>query len=228
MAQAEAATAGEERGAKPGATKPTRDFRDGLIIALLASCQLRESNFLGTRVDRNLVRSGGGYDLCFTAEEMKHPRPFEVPVPAFLVAALERYRDYHRPRLIGMGRLWNTSPGFREPGAHLWISQKGMPLSTAGLQKVLARHTKPRFGHVVNVHLFRDCAVTTVAKEDPDHVRMCARLPGHTGLQTTERHYIVADTGVAVRAYHAAVEAIRIRGQRPRRDRRKPLEEADD
>lgn len=222
MAQADAATAGEEREAKPGpARKPTRDFRDGLIIALLASCQLRESNFLGTRIDRNLVRSGGGYDLCFAAEEMKHPRPFDVPVPAFLVPALEQYRDHHRPMLLGMGRLWDASPEFREPGAHLWISQKGMPLSTAGLQKILSRHTKPRFGHVVNVHLFRDCAVTTVAKEDPDHVRMCARLLGHTGLQTTERNYIVADAVVAVRAYHAAIETIRGKGIRPPRDRRR-------
>jgi integrase len=229
MAQADAATAGEERGAMPGpARKPTRDFRDGLIIALLASCQLRESNFLGTRIDRNLVRSGGGHDLCFSAEEMKHPRPFEVPVPAFLVAALERYRDHYRPMLLSMGRLWNTSPGFREPGAHLWISQKGMPLSTAGLQKVLARHTKPRFGHIVNVHLFRDCAVTTVAKEDPDHIRMCARLLGHTGLQTTERHCIVADTGVAVRAYHAAIEGIRGKNRRPPRDRRRSFVEPEE
>jgi integrase len=229
MAQADAATAGEERGAKPGpAKKPTRDFRDGLVIALLASCPLRESNFLGTRIDHNLVRSGGGYDLCFTAEEMKHPRPFELPVPDFLVAALERYLDHHRPMLIGMGRLWNASPGFREPGEHLWISQKGMPLSTAGLQKVLARHTRPRFGHVVNVHLFRDCSATMVAKEDPDHVRMCARLLAHTGLQTIERHYIVPDTGVAVRAYHAAIEAIRGKDRRPPRNRRHKLAEPEE
>lgn len=127
--------------------------------------------------------------------------------------------------LLGIGVALEQVPGFRESGTHLWISQKGMPLSTAALQKVLARHTKPRFGHVVNVHLFRDCAVTTEAKEGPDHVRMCARLLRHNGLQTTERHYMAADTGVAVRAHHAAIDAIRGKDCRPRRDRRRPLAE---
>jgi integrase/recombinase XerD len=197
------------------------------MIALLASCPLRSKNFLEIQIDRHLLHAGGGYELCFTAEEMKHPVGFELPVPAWLVPALERYRDHHRPVLLGMRRLWDASPGFREPGDHLWISQQGMPLTAGGLQKLLARHTKPRFGHVVNAHLFRDCAATTVANEDPNNVRMCARLLGHVNLQTTERHYIAANTAVAVRAYHAAIAEIRGKRSQPRRDRRRRLPEAE-
>ena len=29
-----------------------------------------------------------------------------------------------------------------------------------------------RFGHALNPHLFRDCAATSIAIEDPDHVRI--------------------------------------------------------
>jgi integrase/recombinase XerD len=46
-------------------------------------------------------------------------------------------------------------------------------VSTAALQKILARHTTAQFGHSVNTHLFRDCAATSVATDDPEHVRIC-------------------------------------------------------
>ena len=56
-----------------------------------------------------------------------------------------------------------------------------------------------------------------------------ARLLAHVNLQTTERHYIVADTAVAIRAHHAAIANILgDEGARPRRNRRRPLPEAEE
>jgi integrase len=37
--------------------------------------------------------------------------------------------------------------------------------------------------------LFRDCAATTIALEDPFHVRIASRLLGHRTSSTTEKHY---------------------------------------
>jgi hypothetical protein len=45
--------------------------------------------------------------------------------------------------------------------------------------------------------------------EDPDHVRMAARLLGHASLQTTERYYIAANTRSALRRHHDRVLSIR-------------------
>ena len=77
-------------------------------------------------------------------------------------------------------------------------------------QKALAHRTQARFGWVVNVHLFRDCAATSIAAEDPDHVRMAAQLLGHASLQTTERYYIAANTRSALRLHHDRIREIRL------------------
>jgi integrase/recombinase XerD len=98
---------------------------------------------------------------------------------------------------------------FRHPGAHLWISGCGMPLTAAALQKILARHTTARFGHSVNTHLFRDCAATSVASDDPEHVRISAQLLEYSSFKTTERHYIVANMRSASDRYHDIIESIR-------------------
>ncbi len=84
-----------------------------------------------------------------------------------------------------------------------------MPFTAAAQQKALARHTRPRFGHVVNAHLFRDCVATSVAHDDPSHVRSTAQLLGHAGFETTERYYITANTLTAARDHHASIAALR-------------------
>ena len=54
--------------------------------------------------------------------------------------------------------------------------------------RVVAR-TSERLGKPINPHLFRDCAVTSVAIDDPAHIGIAARLLGHRTGSTTERYY---------------------------------------
>ena len=42
---------------------------------------------------------------------------------------------------------------------------------------------------MINPHLFRDCAATTIAIEDPPHVRIASQLLGHRTFSTTEKYY---------------------------------------
>jgi integrase/recombinase XerD len=204
MGQAEAAAA-----TLPTLPAAARDFRDGLMIALLASRPLRQRNFLGIEIGQHLCRLGGGYVLMFAAKETKNARPLEVTVPALLVPALERYIDHYRPILLGLRGARDPRHPVRPPGARLWISQCGMPFTAAAQQKALVRHTRPRFGHVVNAHLFRDCVATSVAHDDPNHVRSTAQLLGHAGFETTERYYITANTLTAARDLHTSIAALR-------------------
>ena len=60
------------------------------------------------------------------------------------------------------------------------------------------------------MHLFRDCAATSIAAEDPDHVRLAAQLLGHASLQTTERYYVAANTRSAMRRHHDRIREIRL------------------
>ena len=97
-----------------------------------------------------------------------------------------------------------------------------MPFTAGAQQKALARHTEPRFGHVVNAHLVRDCVATSVAHDDPAHVRSAAQLLGHAGFRTTEQHYIGANTLAAARDLHASIASLRRAAQdKPRRARRR-------
>jgi integrase len=49
--------------------------------------------------------------------------------------------------------------------------------------------TEELFGQRVNPHLFRDCAATALATEDPEHILAIARILGHNSIETTTRHY---------------------------------------
>jgi len=64
----------------------------------------------------------------------------------------------------------------------------------------------------INPHLFRDCAATTIADEDPNRVRMSAPVLGHTDFRTTEAYYIAANTRVAGAAHHDLIRARRAAG----------------
>jgi len=206
---------------RPDVAQAVRDFRDGFIIAFLVTRPLRQRNLIGIEIGRHLVPGGTGYILRFPAEETKNHRALELPFPVALLPILRRYLEHYRPILLGMRGGRDPRQPVRDSGAHLWISQCGMPFTAGGLQKALARHTMERFGHIVNPHLFRDCVATSVANEDPDHVRICAQILGHGSFRTTERHYIAANTLVAARNYHATIEALRADADRPLQGRRR-------
>ena len=83
----------------------------------------------------------------------------------------------------------------------------------------IIRTTERAFGKSINPHLFRDCAVTTVAIEDPEHIGIAAPILGHTDPRTTEEHYIQANQLVAGRKLRSSVDALR-RELHPNRRRR--------
>ncbi|MEO3476019.1 hypothetical protein AAFN86_29560 [Roseomonas sp. CAU 1739] len=186
-----------------------RDFRDGLMIALLALRPLRVTNFLGIAIGRHLRRSGDRVTLNFAGDETKTKRPIETPWPAELIPNLDRYLEHVRPILMAAKVSVDPARPPRPAGAILWVGQGGTPLTPGGLSKALQRHTTRRFGHYVNAHLFRDCLATTVSNEDPDHVRMAQHMLHHTKLGTTERSYILTDSRLALRRHHDLMAKLR-------------------
>lgn len=175
-------------------------FRDGLIIALLATRPLRRRNLAQILVDRNLRRTSEGYWLHFGSQETKTGRPIDLPVPAALAPLVDRYLDHYRPILLGRGNL-----------AEVWVSRNGMPFAAPSIYHAVRARTYEAFGVAVNPHLFRDCAATSIAIEDPNHVRIAATLLGHTGLSTTQRHYDQSRMLAAGRDYQHEILALRNR-----------------
>jgi integrase len=180
-------------------------FRDGLMIALLAMRPLRQLNFLGLQIGRQLRQAGAGWMIMIPAAESKTHAALKMAFPEVLVPGLEAYLDLYRPRLLDMRAGHDPARPWREPGRHLWIAATGMPMTAGALQKLLRRHTEAQFGHEVNCHLFRDCLATSITDEDPELVRIAADLLGHHSLQTTRKYYVAANQLGAMRRYQAAV-----------------------
>ena len=181
-------------------------FRDGLMISLLAARQLRASNLASIEVGRHLLRQGAGWGLAFEAHEMKNRRPFEVPFPRALEPALERYFDTWRP-VLRQGRQTDR----------LWITRYGRAMGYKAVYARVTRVTQEGLERPVNPHLFRDCAATSIAIEDPEHVRITAAILSHASHATAERYYNQAQSLEAGRIYQKFIAARRREMRRSRR-----------
>jgi integrase/recombinase XerD len=185
-------------------------YRDGLIIAILAVRPFREANMASIVIGRHLLKRGTTYWLCFAGHETKNHQPIELPVPEVLNPHIERYCNYYRPVLFPRNRGWTK--GVQETGAAcaaLWLSSRGNPMPANTLYERVVTLTQAKFGHAITPHDFRGCAATSIVIHDPDHVRIAARLLGHSRLKTTERYYIQAQSFEASRRYQHEIEARR-------------------
>ena len=82
-------------------------YRNGLMIGLLALRPLRLRNLLGLELGLTLCAVGDNeHRIVFGATETKTGEPIEVGWPADLEPHLRRYLDHYRPRLLGR----STSP----------------------------------------------------------------------------------------------------------------------
>lgn len=75
----------------------------------------------------------------------------------------------------------------------------------------LVKVTREKFGKGVNTHLFRDIAATSIAIQDPKHVRSSMSILGHSRFETTEQHYILATSFEASKRQQEAILALRSR-----------------
>jgi len=169
-------------------------YRDGLMIALLALRPLRAGNFTSIRIGRHLVERNGDLWLEFPAEEVKNRRPLEFPFPDELAAPVHRYIEHYRPILLSRKMCVSD-----KSSNALWPGHKGAPITVGHFGRVVARRTGERFGMSMNPHLFRDCAATSIAIDDPAHVHIIIRILGHSTLAMSERHYNQATSIEAAR-----------------------------
>ncbi len=206
----EAAAEGNTEAA-PGATtwESATKFRDGLIISLLALCPFRRRNFGSIEIGRNLTHRAGAYWLLFERDETKNRQPIEVPFPAVLVPALERYLKVYRPWLGSQTSNRDPRYPFKPAGKRLWVSKTGSSLSPESFYQSVLSRTAAKFGRSVNPHLFRDCAATTIATSDPEHVRITTSVLGHSSLATSENSYNHAQALEACRRVQDGIIAFR-------------------
>ncbi len=193
--------------------------RDGLMVALLAARPLRRRNFARIELGHNLVAEGDAYWIRFDGCETKTGEPIDAPLPAALTPYFRNYLSEHRALLLARNGRWKRADHpLRQPNNALWISEHGTAMTEIGIYFRIRARTQFRFGHGINPHLFRDCAATSIAIEDPEHVHIVRSILGHSTLQSGERHYIQAQSLEASRRYQR--EIIELRRQSRRKDSR--------
>lgn len=165
-------------------------FRDGLMIALLASRPLRAKNLCSIEIGRHLTWRGERYWLSFPGDEMKNYRALEFPLPKKLTASMRRYLEFHRPRLL-QGNKRNN----------LWISNLGRAMHINSISDRIKDMTNKYVGISVNPHAFRHAAATTIAEFDPENAMIIRAILSHSSLDFSNRVYNKAANVTAATKY---------------------------
>jgi integrase/recombinase XerD len=169
-------------------------FRDGLTISLLAARPIRVRNLAAIRINHELRIEERGYRLEFMATETKGHRRIDLPLHPALTEYIDLYLRKYRPLLCDQASLAET-------GEALWVSARATVLSKEVVAQNIAKRTLEYLGVVVRPHQFRRCFATSIAIEDPVHVRAASAILGHADPSTTEKHYNRAKTLEAGRVY---------------------------
>ena len=123
----------------------SKNYRDGLLIAVLAARQPRRGNLAAIEIDRHLVELSDRYWLLFKEGETKTGARIEKHLPAMLVPYFERYLSHYRPQLVGHKRRPNRTRALKEPGMSLWVSTIGSAMSEGAIYERVRLLTKAKF-----------------------------------------------------------------------------------
>jgi hypothetical protein len=181
---------GEARVASVRTTSAVLAYRNGLLLALgiCVPVRARALECLQRDVTIRVHHGRDGRPLIveidIPGERTKDGRPFRRAFEnAELAGALVEYWREFRAILDDAAWLW---PSARRPGERIGRARLGQLCS-----ELTARH----LGRAVNVHLLRDCAVTSWIELDPvAGPAKGSALLGHGSLEMTRQHYAHADS----------------------------------
>ena len=176
------------------------EFRDGLLISLLALIPLRRRTLAALRIGKHLVRSGDVWVLDIPAEDIKTKRPIEYPISAELSERIDFYLNEIRPQIPDSGTH-----------GYLWASSRGRSMDDGSIYNSVRRRTRKALGFPINLHRFRRAAATFWSIRDPANVRGAKDLLGHATFATTEKYYLMSHSRIAGRVLARVVS----NGKRP-------------
>ena len=122
-------------------TPPRRfkTYRDGLMIALLASCPLRLRNLCGLSLNRTLVQRDEVWWMQIPAAETKTKNAIELPWPDILVPYLETYLADHRSPIAELRGTGTASDALR-------LSMHGLPMNDDAIYIRIVARTREGLG----------------------------------------------------------------------------------
>jgi integrase/recombinase XerD len=170
------------------------DYRDGLMLTLLALVPLRRRTLAALRIGQQVVKAGHVWELDIPPQDMKTQRALDYPISCDLSRRIDLYLAEFRHRI----------PGAAEHDG-LWPSNQGRLMDDGTIYDTVRRRTSAAFGFPINLHRFRLAARTLWSIHDPANVRGVKDLLGHISFDTTKKHYIMARSRLAGLALARAI-----------------------
>lgn len=195
MAEADAAT-------HRSALARARQFRNGLMVALLALHPIRLKNFAALEIGRSFKKVNNSWWIVLSARETKEKRPDERSVDACLIGWIDRYLNVHRRVLARTDDM---------PAA-LWLSSNdGRAMTYKAVGRVISKTTLATVGINVSPHLFRTAGVSTAAVYAGDSPHLGSALLHHIDPTVAEEDYNRATSLSATQSYAALIKTLRRR-----------------
>lgn len=142
-------------------------YRDALLLALLSYRPDRPTDVVRYRLGKEVVVGGAGAAL--TVIQQKTGGRKVTAWPSRLVDPLRAYLSLYRP-LISHGKN----------GDALWLSGKtGDPLTQSQIGRATLALSRRLTGKAVSPHFVRNCFLTSVAEEAPQHLDGASLQLGH-------------------------------------------------
>ena len=177
-----------------------RQFRNGLMVALLAVHLIRLKNFAALEIGRSFKKVNNSWWIVLSALETKEKRPDERPVDKCLIRWIDRYLNIHRPVLART----DAAP------TALWLSSNdGSVMTYSAAGRIISKTTLATVGVDVSPHLFRTAGASTAAVHAGSTPHLASALLHHTDPAVTEKHYNRASSLSAAQRYAAFIRAIR-------------------
>jgi site-specific recombinase XerC len=167
------------------------------MVAILAICPIRLRNFAELEIDQSIRRIGDNWWIVLSPDDTKTGQPDERQLPKSLTSAIDRWVHH-----------WRSY--FLNPGNAFWCSIKGGRLAYTYVGTLVTETTRRELGVAVNPHLFRDCAVYTVATKAGDRMGLAVALLQHRDERTTEI-YNKGATYLAVERYQRILDDLAAR-----------------
>lgn len=173
------------------------DYRDGLMIKLLALVPLRKANFRmlrwrllpgaalrahgsAMRDAVTLTPTSEGYEIAVTGTVVKT----RAGTRRLLTSELEADIDLFRAEIQGLAGPHAVAAGY------LWCSRQSGPLDATTINKIIGERTRAAFGVALSPHDFRASAASTAAIFVPDEPELTGSVNGHApGGRIYESHY---------------------------------------
>lgn len=168
-----------------------RDYRNGLIIALLAARAPRLKSLAQMRLETNLYRLNGEYWVRLQSQLVKNKRELEYSLPPTLTPFITRYLDEIRPALLDPHQT-----------DAVWGNGDGGAFTGEAIGTMIRRQAKRKFSRDFGPHRFRDGFASMLAAADSRNPGLAAVVLGITeGVVNT--HYRQARQADAARKLQA-------------------------